>query len=212
MAAIDHLVFAGPNLAAAVDHVEELTGVRAEPGGQHTGWGTANHLASLGDCYLEIIGPDPAQPDPSEPRSFGIDELDGPRLVTFAIRPTGDETFESVVGVINQSGFSTGPLRAMSRTRPDGVELSWQLSRSIPDKDGNLPMGGLIPFVIDWGSTPNPATSATPGLTLERMRVAGPDTTGILDLYERLGLDIAVDRGELSLTARLAGPKSADLT
>lgn len=212
MAAIDHLVFAGPNLADAVDRVEELTGVRAGPGGQHQGWGTANHLASLGDCYLEIIGPDPDQPAPSEPRSFGIDTLEAPRLVTFAIRPTGDETFESVVGAINQGGFRTGPLRAMSRTRPDGVELKWQLSRSNPDSDGELPFGGLIPFVIDWGSTPNPSGTATPGLTLTGMRVAGPDTSGILDLYENLGLDIAVDRGEASLTARLDGPKKVDLT
>lgn len=214
MAVLDHLVYAGPNLAEAVDEFERLTGIRAEPGGPHLGRGTANHLVSFGPgtSYLEIIGPDPDQPESTEPRSFGIDGLSGPKLVTFAIRPSENETFEAVVSTIRSAGFNPGPIRAMQRTRPDGVELNWQLTSQRLLDDGNLPDGGLVPFVIDWGSTPHPSESATPGLAMTAMRVAGGETTAILELYNRLGLDIQVDRGETSITCRLVGPETVDLT
>jgi len=214
MAVLDHLVYAGPNLAEAVDEFENLTGVRAGPGGPHVGLGTANHLVSFGagGSYLEIIGPDPDQDDPREPRAFGIDTLPRPKLVTFAIRPDETETFEAVVSTIRAAGFNPGPIRAMSRTRPDGVELTWQLTGHRMLDGGDMPDEGLVPFVIDWGSTPHPSETATPGLEMTAMRVAGGETTAILELYKRLGLDIQVDRGEASITCRLVGPKTVDLT
>jgi hypothetical protein len=49
--------------------------------------GTANFLVGLGaSAYLEIIGPDPDQPQPVGGRWLGIDRLTAPRIVTWAIR------------------------------------------------------------------------------------------------------------------------------
>ena len=83
---IDHLIYRAPDLARAVDDVEERFGVRAQAGGKHIGLGTHNALLALGPrTYLEIIAPDPSQPQPSVPRPFGIDRVGRGGLVGWAI-------------------------------------------------------------------------------------------------------------------------------
>ena len=86
---IDHLVFAGPDLDDAAASVTTILGVPPVPGGRHAGFGTHNRLLGLGGgAYLEVIGSDPAQGEPPEPRPFGIDGMAGPRLVAWAVRST----------------------------------------------------------------------------------------------------------------------------
>ena len=85
---IDHLVYGTPDLAATVAALSARLDVALVPGGTHAGVGTRNHLASLGaSVYLELIGPDPEQPEPAEPRPWGIDDLAVPRLLTWCARP-----------------------------------------------------------------------------------------------------------------------------
>ena len=91
-AALDHLVLATPDISATAAWVEERTGIRASPGGQHVGKGTRNMLCSLSTTsYLEIVGPDPEQPTPSDPRPFGIDGLREPRLMAWASKSSDPE-------------------------------------------------------------------------------------------------------------------------
>ena len=71
-------------------------------GGSHPGRGTRNTLLALGArCYLEILGPDPAQPPPERPRTRGIDQLLAARLVGWAsaTHPTVDATPVSLAAV-----------------------------------------------------------------------------------------------------------------
>jgi hypothetical protein len=73
---IDHLVYADPDLAAAVADPKERFGVRAQSGGQHIGLGTRNVCLALGThTYLEIITPDLGQPVPAVPRPLDVDGL-----------------------------------------------------------------------------------------------------------------------------------------
>lgn len=94
--AIDHLVYATPDLNATVNALEAQLGVRPSVGGQHPVLGTRNALLSLGPrMYLEIVGPDPQQPSPDGPRWFRIDTLTEPTLVTWCAAATELESLRA---------------------------------------------------------------------------------------------------------------------
>ena len=185
---IDHLVYATPDLAAGVERVERLLGVLAVAGGQHPGAGTRNALIGLGDrVYLEIIGPDPSQPKPDRARRFGIDELRAPRLVTWAAKGTD---LEGIAQDAKKHGLDLGKVQFGSRRRPDGVLLAWRLTVS-PE----LIAGGIVPFFIDWGETPHPASTLPKGCTIVALRAEHPDANRIQADLSALGLNIRVDKG-----------------
>ncbi|WP_372508616.1 VOC family protein [Amycolatopsis iheyensis] len=192
---LDHLVYAGPDLAEAVARVTALTGVTPAPGGSHVGLGTANHLADLGaGMYLEVVGPDPAQPDPGSPRPFGIDDLTEPALVAWAVRTTD---LDATIARARTHGFDPGDAREMSRETADGETLRWRLTPpSTP--------GTLRPFLIDWGSTPHPTTRGLPSIPLLMVTGTHPDPVSVHTATDALGLELLVRRaGKATLTAAL---------
>jgi hypothetical protein len=157
-------------------------------------------LLSLGsDVYLEIIAVDPGQADPQGARPFGIDGHPNPRLAAFAIHPGNGETIDAVAEKIRNHGTDPGPIVAMSRVKPDGEEISWRLTRS-----NRL---GLVPFVIDWGHTPNPATITPEGCSLIEVRGTHPQLDQITSLHQQLDLSIKVSEGPSSLEIILQTPK-----
>ena len=192
MPAVDHLVYAVPDLDPGVAAVAELTGVEAHPGGSHPGAGTRNALLSFDDdAYFEIISVDPDQPAPVGPRPFGVDGRRPAHLASFAIHPGDGETIESISDAMATFGFDPGPVTSMSRRRPDGVEISWRLTRA-----DRTPLGlahpasdGLVPFVIDWGDTPTPALTAPRMGRLSELAVTHPDPA-VVDLLTGLELEL----------------------
>jgi glyoxalase-like protein len=183
---VDHLVYAAPNLATGVEQVERILGVKAVPGGQHPGGGTRNALIGLGDeTYLEIIGPDPEQPKPMRPRRFGIDDLETPRLVTWAVKSTDLEATKEKAKVY---GLDLGEVQSGSRRRPDGVLLAWRLTVA-----PSLTADGIVPFFIDWGKTQHPATSLSNKCKLVAIRAEHPNAKAIGTGLSGLGLNIKID-------------------
>ena len=171
MAVIDHLVLAVPDLETAIAEFAHEHGVRPAYGGRHVGLGTHNALVSLGDAYLELVAPDPNQPNPDGPRPFGVDEIHEPRLVTWAARPDrgSGETLEALVADATAAGHDPGPVAAMERETPDGRLLRWRLTFPSMAHDG------LIPFLIDWGETAHPASTTPAGLALDGFSGATAD-------------------------------------
>src|SRR5919204_2420548 len=188
LARVDHLVYATPDLQAGVDRAEKLLGIRAAPGGQHPGRGTRNALIALGpSSYLEIIGPDPAQPRPSNGRPFGMDSLTAPKLVTWAAK---GENLDQFANDARKAGVMLGDVVDGSRKRPDGVLLSWRYT-----KPRTVVADGLVPFFIDWGRSPHPAATAAPGASLVGLRAEHPDAARVQKMLTALGLDLTVAEG-----------------
>ncbi len=198
---IDHLVYAAPDLDAACAELEVRLGVRPSPGGHHTGRGTHNALLDLGDgAYLEVIGPDPDQPEPARPRGFGIDTLALARLVTWAAKAPD---IEQRVARAKGAGYDPGTVQAMSRMRPDGVNLAWKLT--LRDE---LAADGLVPFLIDWGDTPHPSATATKGCRLVTFRAEHPRPSEVVLLLEAIGERLEVREGpHPRLIAEIACPR-----
>jgi hypothetical protein len=192
-ARLDHLVFATPDLAATVADFTRRTGVAPAPGGVHIGLGTRNFLVSLGGSgYLEIIGPDPEQPEPQGPRPFDVDALTVPRTVTWAISPPD---LDSAVATARTRGYDPGTVQPMSRRRPDGTLLEWRLT----DGDTQHP-SGLVPFLIDWGTTVHPSASGLPITPLLALSATAPDPDEIRLLLAALDTELTVTQGPVGLS------------
>ncbi|WP_394216207.1 VOC family protein [Brachybacterium vulturis] len=167
---LDHVVIAGPDLAETVDWFRELTGVTPAPGGTHP-TGTANALVALtvnGEPrphYLELIGPDPERKGEELPKTFSINRLKKPTLITYAVHPQG---IDQVVERARAAGFDPGDVQDLTRRTPDGTELSWRLTQA------QAPRNYAVPFLIDWGETTQPGLGDLPAIDLvsfERIEV-----------------------------------------
>ncbi len=202
---LDHLVYATPDLDASVEELAERFGADPVPGGAHPGWGTRNALIGLGiGAYLEIIGPDPEQPHPERSRPFLIDELTEARLVTWAYRHPDPESMRDTLDLALQSTLGAqrarlGPVRAMSRTRPDGPALHWRLSDPMA-----LPVGGVVPFLIDWGATPHPSTVLPNECRLLELVVGHPAPETLRPVLDALRPVLGEPDGEISTVSDLS--------
>lgn len=185
MAEIDHLVIGAASLAAGADWVERHLGARPGQGGAHEGVGTHNLLLGLGpDCYVEVIAPDPAQPEPAHPRPFDLDEpslrlsLEAePALITFVARTT---SIEAVAGRLGPRG---GTLREMRRG-----SLAWRMLLPSPQQD----MGRLIPPLIQWDGPGAASRLADCGCRLTALEAEHPDHEALRSALAERGLSDSV--------------------
>lgn len=169
MLELDHLVVGATALATGAPALSQLLGTDLEPGGRHEGVGTHNRLLSLGPrTYLELIAPDPGQPEPQWPRPFGLDDpaviagmATGPRLLSYVVRT------DDIAAARAALGLPPGRIDTMRRG-----DLEWRIS--LPRR--TQPAG--TPILIEWGTNPSPATTLPDrGLRLTRLHIGVPEAT-----------------------------------
>jgi hypothetical protein len=208
VADIDHIVLGARTLAEGAAFVEQALGVKPQPGGKHEGAGTHNMLLGLGpDCYLEILAPDPDQPEPPHPRLFDLDDpatrtmLEAePRLLTWVARTAG---MDAVMGRLGPRG---GELREMRRG-----DLHWRMA--IPPQRQD--MDNLIPALIEWkgeraGKRLRDSHFRLTGLEAEH---AEPEALRAALEERGLGQAMRIKRGaHPRLIARLSAPDGRDVT
>lgn len=197
--AADHLVYVVPDLGVAVCEMEARFGVPFTAGGSHPGLGTRNALLRIGPrIYLELLGPDPEQPRPSGGLWFAAEGADRHSLATWCAR------CDNLTGLAEGSGKDlVGPVRAMSRTTPDGARLAWTLTMPVVP-----PLhGGILPFFIDWGETAHPCSRLHDyGVRLRALRGRHPDPESVRSDLSVLGVTLDVQRGRPALEAYLEVP------
>jgi catechol 2,3-dioxygenase-like lactoylglutathione lyase family enzyme len=198
---LDHILLGCSDLDRGIAFVEQHLGVKAMFGGIHPGRGTQNALLSLGQRhYLEIIAPDPAQPDSKSARRSQLEKLSEPRLVEWAAHP-GD--LSSFAKRLQQAGLAFEGPTPGSRKRPDGRLLQWQTLTLNDDASG------LLPFFIEWSAdSPHPSADAPAGCRLLEFELVTPEPDKLAKTLALLSLDVPVVKGEKpQLRARFAGPK-----
>ena len=180
---IDHFMYAGPDLDVLSQGFAALTGVEAEPGGQHPQIGTHNRLiGSKGPMYLELIAPDPTSAARS-PLRAGIAQLPRPCLHRFIMDATGAD-LDHLVRVYAKVGISA-QVHDMHRITLDGTTLRWRLL--VPDENR---YGLFAPFFIDWLHTPHPCTRLAPAFETLGIEAGHPGSEALRALWQDLAVPI----------------------
>ena len=199
---LDHIVLAAQDVQAAVEEIAAATGVRAELGGRFEGRGVYNHLLALQDgAYLEIIGPDPQQAGHEGALPFGMHLTEQTKVAHWCAKAGAE--IEQRVASAREAGYDLGAVQPLGRVLADGTRLDWRLSI------GGWPplMGGLVPFLIDWGDALHPSETAVKGCTLVDFHAEHPDPESVQAGLAAVGVELRVEQGdEAALFATLEGP------
>jgi hypothetical protein len=198
---LDHILLGCNNLDTGITFIEERTGVRAVRGGVHPGGGTQNALLSLGvRHYMEIVAPDPAQPDSKDSYRLTLEKLSEPRLIEWGAHP-GD--LASFAKKLQEAGVAFKGPTPGSRRRPDGSMLHWQGLMLEDDASG------LLPFFIQWSADSlHPSADSPAGCRLIAFELVTPEPEKLSKMAALLSLDVPIVKGDKpQLRATLTGPK-----
>lgn len=166
MNCLDHIVVAAHSLEQGADYLRGILGVDIPPGGRHQSMATHNLVMQLGnDAYLEVIAIDPQGQVPRHPRWFALDTSHmraalraRPRLVTWVINTPDLQSLAA------KAGFDIGRPTELSRD-----DLRWEFA--LPD-DGRLLADGMLPYCIQWHSSPHPSRNmANTGCMLRELSI-----------------------------------------
>lgn len=197
MAAIDHFMYAVPSLDEGMEWAAATFDAAPAYGGEHVGLGTRNALLSLGDTYLEIIAPDPAQ-DLAGTMGERFANLQSGALVTWAAR--GD-LHDIAARLKNHSISCRGPHRT-ERNTATGELLVWELLFPIAPQ-----FGPRMPFFIDWLACPHPAATNPAGGQFQQLTLYAPEPATLQQILGELDLNLAVREGAPGLQLNISTHK-----
>jgi hypothetical protein len=103
----------------------------------------------------------------------------------------------------DNAAVALGAVASGSRKRPDGVVLSWRYT-----DPATVVADGLVPFFIDWGTSPHPALTAAKGATLVQLRAEHPEAPRVQKMLDVLGLDLIVSQSSApAIIATIESPR-----
>ena len=200
---LDHVVFGVPDLESSVRGFAEALGVAPTLGGRHESIGTHNAILPLrGGRYLELIAVDPSCPDPPLGVPWGLEALEESRLITWA---AATHDIDAAIEHARSAGYDPGTAVEVARDTPEGTRLTWRLTIS-----GELAADGLVPFLIDWGSSPHPSGTSEALCSIESFAAEYPDPESLRAMLGALGVSLDVEPGPVPrLCGTLVGPNGS---
>ncbi len=184
---LDHLVIAAPCLQEGVNYLQSRLHVTALPGGRHPELGTVNAILPLrGRSYLEILAPDSNAKPVETALGYQLQNLAEPRIAAFALR---SDNLEELCRRAQVCGIGTPLIENESRTRPDGVQLSW---RTLTFDDPEFQYS--LPFYIDWQRADHPSGLSAGEYAIETFCVCHPHDDRLRAIFGKLGIAVAVAR------------------
>jgi len=206
MTELDHIAVIAPDLDEGVAWLRDVLGVEAPKGGFHPEMGTHNHLLRLGDnVYAEVIAIAPDAPRPSHRRWFGLDDRDAVRRRWDAGRCLGAYVARctDVAATVGAQAGTFGTPMQISRG-----DRQWMFAVR---PDGELPLGGALPCLMDWGERGTPAPTMTDfGLRLQNLLVEAPDPDAVRAALDAIGMARKPEirrAPEVRLTATILTPQ-----
>lgn len=169
---LDHVLLFAPTLDQAITRFGVLTGVEAQVGGAHPDHGSVNALASMGTSYIELIA-----------RADGHVGGSGIEVIDYAMQC---DDIEAVAARGDALGLKPNWMDGQRRTA-EGTVLCWRAFQF----EGH-DFAGLVPFFIDWGTTPHPSATSPGGLSNPRLSAFHPEAERLALIYRHLGIDVPV--------------------
>lgn len=181
--ALDHLLYAGPDLDLLRRQLKRLSGEMPAGGGRHVGLGTYNALLGLGDAtYLELLAPDPEQDGGAAADS--IAPLKAAELHAWCVRTDDPDALQAAIEATGHGVRRT----ALSRVADDGTTLSWELLFATGHG-----WAGAAPFFIHWGETKHPTERLDGDLRVRHLAVLQRDPAPLRTFLSDVGLATGID-------------------
>lgn len=213
-ARIDHLIVGAASLEEGVAWCEATLGVVPGPGGEHPLMGTHNRLLRVATvdhprAYFEVIAVQPGRTPQRARRWFDLDDegvrdslaRSGPRLLHFV---ASVPDVRQAIAALGRLDMDRGEAVAASRMTPRGL-LEWQITVR---EDGQRLFGGVLPTLIEWGTTHPASAMPESGVTLQSLTCVHPQAAGLRKAFDAIDLQaVAVQEGSANLCAVLATPR-----
>lgn len=186
---IDHIVYAVPDLEAAILEFEAMTGVRPTFGGYHQHKGTKNALVNIGDgAYLELITVDQENTTISAPRWMGVDLIQEAKVTRWSLK---SDQLEQDSQALRSYHAKMGLIEGGQRNTAAGDLLSWMMIMPLAE-----PAVEIAPFVTSWGeNSVHPTQNLSPVCPLLDIQFVHPEPVALADLWRQLGLNYPILAG-----------------